>query len=201
MNRRQLDVLGGVVFLVLAVALFAIGIESWRDSDFAQRNVRDHLVPEKIFFPPANKLTPAERRQPDVRKFAGQRVDNGKKAHVYADQFIALHLKMIAGGKTYAEVSEQARANPGDQQLASQAERLFRGETLRGLLLTTYAFWTIGEKAHTVAIWMFIGAGVLFVLGLGGLWHASRTPAPSQGRRPPPMDETKNTEVPVATPS
>jgi hypothetical protein len=36
----------------------------------------------------------------------------------------------------------------------------------------TYAFWTLGAKARTAAIWMFIAAGVVFVLSLGGFWHA-----------------------------
>jgi hypothetical protein len=83
-----------------------------------------------------------------------------------------LHLKEIGGGKTYSQVSAAAQANPQDQKLASQAQTLFRGESLRGLLLTTYAFWTLGAKARTAAIWMFIAAGVVFVLSLGGFWHA-----------------------------
>jgi hypothetical protein len=128
-----------------------------------------------------------------VLKYAGQQVDTGKKAQVYADQFIAVHLKGIAGGKTYAQVSEQARANPQDQKLANQAQTLFRGETLRGLLLTTYGFWTLGQKAHTAAIWMFIGAAVVFVLSIGGFWHAART-SRTRGRREPDMSVPTNGE-------
>jgi hypothetical protein len=105
MQRRTLDILGGVVFVVLAIALLIVGIEFMRNYDFARQNVRDQLISQKVFFPPAGKLTSEEKRQPDVLKYAGQQVDNGKKAQVYADQFIGLHLKSVAGGKTYAQVS------------------------------------------------------------------------------------------------
>jgi hypothetical protein len=183
MQRRTLDLLGSVVFLVLSVALLIVGIEFWRNYDFANHNVRQQLAAQRVFFPPANKLTAEEKRQPDVPRFAGQQVDTGQKAQVYANQFIALHLKSVAGGKTYAQVSAESLANPQDQQLAGKAQTLFRGETLRGLLLTTYGFWTLGLKAHTAAIWMFVGAAVVFVLSLGGFWHATRASHPT--REPP----------------
>jgi hypothetical protein len=201
-QRRTLDLLGGVVFLVLAVALLAVGVEFMKNYDFANGNVRDQLSSQKVFFPTADKLTAEEKRQSGVVKYAGQQVDTGQKAHVYANQFIGLHLKTIAGGKTYAQVSEEARANPADQQLATQAQTLFRGETLRGLLLTTYGFWTLGQKAHTAAIWMFIGAGVVFVLGLGGLWHASRAPQPSRKKQSALADAPPTSpKVPAAPPA
>jgi hypothetical protein len=62
-------------------------------------------------------------------------VDDGPKASANTDQFIATHLKAVAGGKTYAEVSAAAQANPSDQKLAGQVQSLLRGETLRELFL------------------------------------------------------------------
>jgi hypothetical protein len=50
------------------------------------------------------------------------------------------------------------------------------GNTLRGLLLYGYAFDTIGRIAGFAAIGAFVGAGLLFVLGLMGLRHAAREP-------------------------
>ena len=49
------------------------------------------------------------------------------------------------------------------------------GSTLRGLLLYGYAFDTMGRIAGFAAIAAFVGAGVMFVLGLMGL-HAARQP-------------------------
>ena len=58
---------------------------------------------------------------------------NGRQAQVYADHFIGVHLKEIAGGKSYSEVSAAAQADPSNAALANQVQLLFRGSTLRGL--------------------------------------------------------------------
>jgi hypothetical protein len=108
--------------------------------------------------------------------FAGKQVDSGKKAEVYGNDFIALHLRGIAGGKTYSQVSEESRANPDDTKLAGQVQTLFRGETLRGLLLTSYAFGTLGEKAQQLAIVFFVGAALFLILAVLGFLHYRRTP-------------------------
>jgi hypothetical protein len=39
---------------------------------------------------------------------------------------------------------------PSREALAAQADTLFKGETLRGLLLTSYAFWTLGTIAGPI---------------------------------------------------
>jgi len=57
-------------------------------------------------------------------------------------------------------VSSAAQANPSDQKLQAQVQTLFRGETLRGLLLYawgwslvgTIAFWVAGAAA--AAVWL-----------------------------------------------
>ena len=41
----------------------------------------------------------------EITQYAGQQVDNGEKARVYANDFIAVHLAGVANGKTYSEVS------------------------------------------------------------------------------------------------
>jgi hypothetical protein len=51
---------------------------------------------------------------------------------------------------------------------------MFRGETLRGLLLNAYAFDTMGMIAGIAAIAAYLAAVVLAVLGLLGLWHSRR---------------------------
>ena len=43
---------------------------------------------------------------------------NGAQAEAYADHFIAVHLKAIGGGKTYAQLSTQAQADPTNTKLA-----------------------------------------------------------------------------------
>jgi len=52
----------------------------------------------------------------------------------------------ISGGKTYAQLSNASSAT-GNTALANQVELVFRGDTLRGLLLNAYAFGFMGQIA------------------------------------------------------
>ena len=85
-----------------------------------------------------------------------------------------MHLKEIGGGQTYAQLSAQAQANPNDTTLAAKVNTMFKGETLRGLLLNAYAFGTMATIAGIAAIVSFVAAGGLILLSLLGLWHSRR---------------------------
>jgi hypothetical protein len=115
-----------------------------------------------------------------MKKYAGQQLTTGAQAETYADHFIANHLKEVGGGQTYAQLSTKAQADPTNTELAGQVQTMFRGETLRGLLLNAYAFGTMGTIAGIAALCSFIAAGVMFILGGLGLWHARRTPPSSE---------------------
>jgi hypothetical protein len=180
MKRRTFDLLASVGALVVAIALIAAAMVFRANADFAQDNVTSQLTAQKVNFPPADALSDEEREQPGVVKYAGQQVTTGDQARVYADEFIALHLEGIAGGKTYSELSSESRAKPEDEALKGLVQTAFRGETLRGLLLTSYAFWTLGEKADQTAMIFLIGAGLLILLALGGFVHYARTPRREQ---------------------
>jgi hypothetical protein len=52
---------------------------------------------------------------------------------------------------------------------------MFKGETLRGLLLNGYAFWKMGQIASYAALVSFIGAGILLFLAALGFLHLRRT--------------------------
>src|SRR5213076_1130702 len=85
------------------------------------------------------------RHRAFLNRYAGQQLVNGPQAKAWADHYIAVHLKEVAGGQTYAQVSAKAQANPTDATLKAQVDTLFQGETLRGMLLNAYAFWEIGH--------------------------------------------------------
>jgi hypothetical protein len=110
-----------------------------------------------------------------MRQYGGQQLSTGAEAEVYADHFIANHLKVIGGGKTYAQLSAEAIAQPGNAKLAATVQTEFQGETLRGLLLNAYAFGTMGTIAGIAAIAAYIAGAVMLVLGGLGLLHARRT--------------------------
>src|SRR2546423_2398935 len=162
-----LVIIGSMLFLVLAIG----GGLLLRGSNFANNMVHNQLSEQKIAFPPKGPALDA-KEFPGLQKYAGQTVDNGTKAKAYADQFIKAHLKQVAGGKTYSEVSALSRANPNDQELAGQVQTLFRSETLRGLLLNVWGWATVGAIAYWVGIAALLGAVAVFAaLALGFIMH------------------------------
>ena len=173
-ERRAIDKVLIFLGVVTTLVLLAFGGIAWWGYHFATNQVKTELTSQSIYFPPkgSSALDPAEF--PGLQKYAGQQVISGPEAKAYANEFIAVHLEKVAGGKTYAQVSTAALANPTDQTLATQKAVLFQGETLRGLLLNAYAFWTFGNLAMYAAIASFVGAAVMALLVLAGLGHLSR---------------------------
>ena len=101
-------------------------------------------------------------------------------------------LEGIADGATYADLGgperearaavEEATTNGASEdeiatlqaeadQISNQRNSLFKGETLRGLLLSTYAWSTIGRIAGIAAITAFVAAAVMLVLVVLGIVH------------------------------
>jgi hypothetical protein len=174
MKRRTFDILVAVAGLFLALTLVASGgLLTWAHN-FIGNEVRTQLSAEQVFFPPANSAAVAAPEFAAMRQYGGQQLTTGAQAEVYADHFIANHLKVIGGGKTYAQLSTQAQAQPTNAKLAAQVATVFKGETLRGLLLNAYAFGTMGMIAGIAAIAAFIAAAVMLLLGGLGLMHARR---------------------------
>jgi hypothetical protein len=174
MKRRSFDVLVGTVGLFLAAVMVVAGsLLTWAHT-FVDHEVHTQLSAQKIFFPPKGSQAIAGPEFKQVRQYAGQQLTTGAQAKTYADHFIAVHLKEAGGGKTYAQLSSAAQANPKDQKLAGQVATMFKGETLRGLLLNAYAFGTMGMIAGIAAIAAFVAAAVLALLSILGLWHARR---------------------------
>jgi hypothetical protein len=173
MRRRTLDALlttGGLV--LAAVLLVAGGLLTWGYT-FVNNQVHDQLAAQKITMPSGEAIAePAIK--PYLSKYAGQPLTTGAQAEAYANHFIAVHLQGIGAGKTYSQLSAQAQANPTDQKLAGQVATVFKGETLRGLLLNAYAFWKMGQIALYAAIASFIGAAAMLVLSLLGFAHLRR---------------------------
>jgi hypothetical protein len=175
MKRRTFDILVAATGLFLAVMLIVSGALLTWAHDFIGNEVHTQLSAQQIFFPPASSKAVAAPQFAAMRQYGGQQLTTGAQAEVYADHFIANHLKVIGGGKTYAQLSAEALAQPNNTALAVQVNTVFKGETLRGLLLNAYAFGTMGMIAGIAAIAAFIAAAVMLVLGALGLMHARRT--------------------------
>jgi hypothetical protein len=175
MKRRTFDLLMAVAGLFLAVTLAVAGGLALWGHNFIGNEVHTQLAAQQIFFPAANSPAVAKPEFAAMRQYGGQQLTTGAQAEVYADHFIANHLKVIGGGKTYAQLSAEAIAKPTDTALAAQVATVFKGETLRGLLLNAYAFGTMGTIAGIAAIAAFIAAAVMLILSGLGLMHARRT--------------------------
>jgi hypothetical protein len=179
----------------LAVLFLILGLVMTSNANFSKRYVRDQLRQQQITFKTADTLTAEERKAPCLVKYAGQALETGKQAECYANSFIGLHVKSTAGGKTYATLGDvqtdlkgkiaaaQKANDPAAADLntqlttvTAQRETLFKGETLRGLLLTSYGFSVLGLKGGQAAAVAYIGAALLLVLSMAGFAHAFITP-------------------------
>ncbi|HUD07351.1 MAG TPA: hypothetical protein VMR34_05700 [Candidatus Saccharimonadales bacterium] len=178
-DRKTVDKIFVLLGLVMVVVLVVVGGLAWKASSFAKSSVETQLGAQQIFFPPKgspaiSELPAADQAQ--MNKYAGQQLVNGAQAKVYADNFIAYHLTLVADGQTYSQVSAQALANPTNAQLKAEEQTLFQGETLRGLLLGDgYSYWTFGQIAQWAAVAAFVGAAVMAILVLLGLRHLSNS--------------------------
>ena len=181
MRRRTFDLLAGVGGLILAaVLLVAGGLLLW-GHNFVDNQVSTQLTAQKIVFPVKSNpefkaLPPADAAA--MGQYAGQQMTTGAQAEVYADNFIAFHLSKMGG--TYSQLSAESLAQPKNAKLAALVDTVFKGTTLRGMLLNAYAFWQMGVIALWGAIVSFIGAGLLLILSILGFVH---------GRRVSPADE------------
>jgi hypothetical protein len=192
-KRRTLDIVFSVGGLLLAGLLLVLGLVLQDQADFAQGYVKDQLTAQRITFTPVANLSDEERQAACLTANAGDGLTTGKQAECYANEYIGLHLTEVNDGKTYSETSGESRALQAEateaaasapdapetialeeraDELSGKVDSLFRGETLRGLLLTSYGFSIFGERAHQAALVAFAAALVLLLASIAGFIHA-----------------------------
>lgn len=193
MKRRTLDLLFSIGGVGLAALLLIIGVVMSSNADFSKKYVTDQLSEQKITFKAADKLTEEERQAACLVEYAGQELTTGKQAECYANEFIGLHVKTSGKGRTYAEIGDDqtalraqiaaagGAANAPELQkqltdLTATRETVFKGETLRGILLTSYGFSELGAKAEQASTVIYLGVILLTALSLAGFAHAFITP-------------------------
>jgi hypothetical protein len=175
MRRKSFDMILTSVGLVLTAVLLVAGAMLTWGYNFANSNVHDQLAAQQIYFPAKGSPALASPEiGPYLNQYAGQQLTTGAQAEAYADHFIAVHLKEVANGQTYAQVSTQAQADPTNTTLQAQANTLFKGETLRSMLLNAYAFWQLGQIALYAAFASFALAVVMALLTVLGFAHLRR---------------------------
>jgi hypothetical protein len=206
MSRRTLDFVFAGGGAILGILLLVLGFVLADQGNFAHNYVADQLGQQKITFTAADKLTSEEKNwKPGsscLTDYAGQLMTTGKMAECYANFYIALHLETAATtagfpGETYATLGAirtnltadvAAAKAKNDTAAAADAQKKLdsatslrttaqTGETLRGLLLTSYGFSVFGEKADLAGNVCFAIGALLLILAIAGTVHALRTPA------------------------
>jgi len=168
-------------FAVAAVLLVAGGLMLW-GSTYVHNTVTNQLAAQQIYFPPAAAFAHAKAGSeitpnmiPSVSQYAGQQLLTGQQAEAYADHFIAQHITDMSGGKTYSQLSTEAMAQPNNAKLAGLVSTVFKGETLRSMLLNAYGWWKVSQITYIAAIAAF---------GLSGLALIGSVIALATGRKP-----------------
>jgi len=194
MKRRTFDRIVSFVGLGLSVFLLVAAVLLNWGASFANESVNTQLAQQKITMPDKDSAgfkALSEEAQTKLAPFSKMPLTTGEQAQAYADFYIGSHLKGIAGGKVYSEVSGMAlgaaaksKADPTNAALAAetanlmgQRTSLFMGETLRGLLLYSFAFWQIGQIAMYAAWAAAAGGLLMLILTLLGFAHLRRVEA------------------------
>jgi len=173
--RRNSHLAVIVGFALSAVLFVAGGLLLW-GSTYTHNMVHNQLAAQQIFFPPkaafahpqaGTEITPS--MIPSVSQYAGQQLVTGQQAQSYADNFIAVHITNMTGGKTYAQLSTQALANPNDAKLAGLVATVFKGETLRSMLLNAFGWWKVSQITYIAALIAFGLGGLTLIASLFGL--------------------------------
>jgi len=175
MRRTTFDkALGWIGTSLGVVLLVAGGLLLW-GSAYVHNTVQSQLAAQQISFPPAAafahpqagaEITPS--MIPSVSQYAGQQLLTGQQAEAYADGFIAVHIQNMAGGKTYSQLSTEAQAQPSNTKLAGTVATVFKGETLRSMLLNAYGWWKVSQITYILSLFAFGFGGLSFLAGIFG---------------------------------
>src|ERR1700759_1096753 len=184
---RRNSHLTAIAGFALAAILLAAGRLLLWGSTYTHNMVHNQLAAQQIYFPPkaafahaqaGTEITPS--MIPSVSQYAGQQLVTGQQAQSYADNFIAVHITNMAGGKTYAQLSAASLAQPNNAKLAGQVAAVFKGEALRSMLLNAFGWWKISQITYIAALAAF---------GLGGLTLLASVFGLTIGRHPEIMHE------------
>src|SRR6516165_8346527 len=170
MRRTTFDKLTGWIGVSLgALLLVAGGLLLW-GSAYVHNTVQSQLASQQITFPAAaafahpqagTEITPS--MVPSVSQYAGQQLLTGQQAEAYADHFIAQHITDMAGGKTYSQLSALSMAQPNNTQLAGLVAAVFKGETLRSMLLNAYGWWKVSQITYIASLASFALGGLALI--------------------------------------
>jgi hypothetical protein len=171
MRRKTLDLILNWVGVLLTVMLLVAGIGLFVGYSFTSSQVKSQLLEQKVYFPKVGQQDYQDLVKAHLTSYAGKEVLTGSEAQIFANDIIGVDTAAISGGKTYAQLSAASLADPSNTSLANEVNLVFRGDTLRGLLLNAYAFGFLGVVALYAAIASFALALLMLVVTLLGVRH------------------------------
>jgi hypothetical protein len=180
--RRNSRSIFSIAATAAAVILLATGGLLMWGSAYVHNTVQNQLASQQIFFPPkaafahpvaGSEITPS--MIPLVSQYAGEQMLTGQQAEAYADHFIAVHISEIGGGKTYSQLSALSIAQPNNAKLAGQVATVFKGETLRSMLLSAYGWWKISQITFICSLVAFSFGGLALAGGAFGFAFGRKT--------------------------
>jgi hypothetical protein len=192
-NSRSLFALAatGVAVILLAAG----GMLMW-GSAYVHNTVQGQLASQQIYFPPASAFAHAKADTeitpnmiPTVSQYAGQQLLTGQQAEAYADHFIAQHIYDMSGGKTYSQLSTESIAQPKNTALTGLVATVFKGETLRSMLLNAYGWWKVSQITYVASL-VALSLGSLALLG--GVFGLATSRKPQHATVTAPDIETIN---------
>ncbi|HEX3958188.1 MAG TPA: hypothetical protein VHZ03_16380 [Trebonia sp.] len=181
MRRNPRTLIAAASAALAAVLVVAGSLLLW-GSAYVHNTVQGQLASQQIYFPATSAFTHAKAGTeitpsmiPSVSQYAGQQLLTGQQAEAYADHFIAVHINNMAGGKTYSQLSTESLAQPNNTALAATVNTVFKGETLRSMLLNAYGWWKVSQIVYIISLFVF-GLAAVAAAGSAYLFTFGRKP-------------------------
>ena len=147
---------------VLAAVLVAVGAAAIVGGKIAHSTVSEQLAQERIDMPSKGGIEALKDKESkeELRPYIGQRLTTGPQAKAFADHYIRQHMLEASRGKVSADQ---------EAKLKDLRQTLFEGNSVRGMLLNAYGWWTVGTITLFAGVGLMILGIALAILGFGVL--------------------------------
>jgi hypothetical protein len=181
MRRTSRSIFSLAATGVAVILLAAGGMLMW-GSAYVHNTVQGQLSSQQIYFPSASAFAHAKADTeitpnmiPTVSQYAGEQLLTGQQAEAYADHFIAQHIYDMSGGKTYSQLSAESIAQPKNTALTGLVATVFKGETLRSMLLNAYGWWKVSQITYICSLVALSFGGLALLGGVFGFAAGRKT--------------------------
>jgi hypothetical protein len=144
--------------LPVALAFLVVGVALTLAGNYGRQLVHDQLAAQKIKFAPydpSGQNGDNYQAYLELRDRAGTTVTDGLAARDFAT-YINAHVMQATGGRSYSEVSAEARAVPENQELAEVRRTALDGQLLAAIMWNTYGWWLLATVSFFAGIALIV---------------------------------------------